>query len=49
MSTYLVAVISEIHGWNVTIISWLIFAAVGLLLTLICMVVLRKNGQAGRV
>lgn len=49
MSTYLFAVISEIHGWNTTIISWLIFAAVGLLLTLICMVVLRKKGQAGRV
>ena len=49
MSTYLFAVISEIHGWNATILSWLIFAAVGLALTLFCMVILQKKGNAGRV
>lgn len=49
VSTYLFAVISEMHGWDATIISWVIFAAAGLLLTLICMFSLRKNGNAGRV
>ena len=49
MSTYLFAVISEMHGWNTTIVSWMVFAAIGLVLTLLCMVVLRKKGQAGRV
>ncbi|MBE6943631.1 MAG: MFS transporter [Ruminococcaceae bacterium] len=49
LSTYLFAVISEVHGWDATIISWVIFAALGLLLTTICMVSLRKNGNVGRV
>lgn len=49
MSTYLFALISEMHGWNTTILSWMIFAAVGLVLTLLCMGILRKKGQAGRV
>ncbi len=49
VSTYLFAVISETHGWNTTIISWVLFAAAGLLLTMICMFSLRKKGNAGRV
>jgi len=49
LSTYLVAVISEAHGWNVTIVSWVIFASVGLALTLACMFILRKKGNVGRV
>ncbi len=49
LSTYLFAVISEKHGWDMTIISWVIFATVGLSLTMLCMFVLRKNHNAGRV
>ncbi len=49
VSIYLVAVISEMYGWNTTIVSWMIFAFVGLLLTLLCMIILRKKGQTGRV
>lgn len=49
VSTYLFAVISEMHGWNATVISWVFFAAAGLLLTMICMILLRKKGNAGRV
>lgn len=49
ISTYLVAVISEKYGWNMTIISWVIFASVGLALTTTCMLVLRKKQNAGRV
>lgn len=49
VSTYLFAVISEMHGWDATIISWVIFAALGLAFTMICMVSLRKQGNAGNV
>ena len=49
LSTYLFAVISEMHGWNATIISWVLFAAGGLVLTMICMFSLRKKGNAGKV
>ena len=49
VSTYLFAVISETHGWNATIISWVIFAAAGLALTVTCMLSLRRKGNAGRV
>lgn len=43
LSTYLFAVISEKHGWNATIISWIVFAAVGLLLTVSCIMTLRRR------
>lgn len=43
LSTYLFAVISEKMGWNATIISWIIFAAAGLTLTLICMAYLKSK------
>ena len=49
VSTYLFAVISEKHGWGMTIASWVIFASIGLLLTLICMFVAKKKGNAGTV
>lgn len=49
LSTYLFAVISEKHGWDMTIVSWVTFATVGLALTMACMFILRKKGNAGRV
>ena len=49
MSTYLFAIISEMHGWNTTIVSWMVFAATGFVLSFVCMAVLRRNGNAGRV
>ena len=49
LSTFLFAVISEALGWNMTVISWVIFAFIGLALMLISMVVARKKGNAGSV
>ncbi|MBE6926132.1 MAG: MFS transporter [Ruminococcaceae bacterium] len=49
LSTYLFAVISEMYGWDATVISWVAIAAGGLLLTMLCMFTLRKNGNAGIV
>ena len=49
VSTYLFAVISENHGWNTTVISWIVFAVAGLAFTMLCMFVLRKKGNTGRV
>lgn len=49
VSTYLFAVISEMHGWDATVVSWVIFAAAGLALTVACMLSLRRKGNAGRV
>ena len=50
LSTYLFAVISERMGWNATIVSWVIFAAAGLALTLICILHLkRKNLTASKL
>lgn len=43
LSTYLFAVISEKMGWNATIISWIIFAGSGLVLTVICMLFLKRR------
>ncbi len=43
LSTYLFAVISENWGWGSTVTSWIIFAAAGLGLTLICMGILKKK------
>lgn len=49
LSTFLFAVISEALGWDMTVISWVIFAFIGLVLMLISMVVARKKGNAGSV
>ena len=49
ISTYLVALISEAYGWGLTIVSWVLFAGLGLSLTLVCMLVARKKGNAGKV
>lgn len=50
LSTYLFAVISEKMGWNATIISWIIFAGSGLVLTAICILYLkRKNLTASKL
>lgn len=49
VSTYLVAVISDAYGWGATIISWVLFAVIGLALTIICMLIARKKGNAGKV
>ena len=43
LSTYLFAIISEQWGWNATLLSWLLAAAAGLLLTLVCTAALKKN------
>ena len=49
LSTFLFALISETLGWNMTVISWVIIAFVGLGLMLVSMFVARKNGNAGSV
>ena len=36
LSTYLFAVISEQHGWNATVLSWVAVSGAGLLLTFGC-------------
>ena len=41
-ATYLFAVISDRFGWNATAASWVIIAAVGLLLSALCGRLLRK-------
>lgn len=43
ISTYLFAVISEKHGWNATIISWVIFAFSGVVLTVMCLAKIQHN------
>ena len=47
-ATYLFAVISDRFGWNATAASWVIIAAVGLLLSALCGRLLRKvTGRNG--
>lgn len=45
MSTYVIAKISEGFGWNATILSWAIFAALGLTACLLCIRQWRKFTQ----
>ena len=48
VATYLFAVISDRFGWNATAASWVIIAAVGLLLSALCGRLLRKvTGRNG--
>ena len=49
ISASLAAVISEAYGWGATIVSWVLFAAVGLSLTIVCMFIAKKKGNAGIV
>ncbi len=45
-STYLFAVISEKFGWNTTVLSWIIFALSGAMISgFICFVLKRKGGE----
>lgn len=43
LSTYLFAVISEQHGWNATVLSWVAVSGAGLLLTYGCIAFLRAR------
>lgn len=43
LSTYLFAVISEQKGWSATLFSWLLAAALGCIVVLLCITVLRKK------
>lgn len=49
ISASLAAVISDAYGWGATIVSWVLFAAVGLALTIVCMFIAKKKGNAGTV
>lgn len=43
LSTYLFAIISENRGWNATIVSWIVFSLLGLILTILSIIILRNK------